>query len=99
MRFRELISKAKITIVVVSFTGAPVAQAALDEHFGAISKVCGQVSTLLIKKSALELNSKLDCKQLFTSQLLSNCKDLSCERLLTSFKKNFQGRSGSVVGE
>jgi hypothetical protein len=73
--------------------------ASLKDHFDFVEKKCSSASSLLVKKSALELNQSQDCGQTFTAQLISKCAGLSCEQLINSYKKNAQGRSGSVVGE
>lgn len=60
---------------------------------------CPDASSLLIKKSALELGATINCQQKFTEKLLGICSALDCNQLVDSFKNNIQDRTGSVVGE
>ena len=75
------------------------ASAGLIDHLDLVSRNCQEANTLLIKKSLLELKRSMNCDDHFTKQLLKNCNRLNCSILVESFKKNIQGRSGSVVGE
>lgn len=84
---------------ILLFYSSTNSWASLQDHFDFVGKKCDQATTLLIKKSALELGAKADCSQTFTAQLISKCSGLNCEELLQSYKKNAQGRSGAVVGE
>jgi hypothetical protein len=90
----------KIIFLICSFFFGSLTFGALQEHSDYVRKICDKAAPLLVKKSALELNSDANnCKQKFTSQLLIDCKALSCEQLINSINKNLHGRSGSVVGE
>lgn len=81
------------------FYSSSISWASLQDHFDFIEKKCDQASTLLIKKSALEIGNNSDCSQVFTAQLLAKCSNIKCEEIIQSYKKNAQGRSGAVVGE
>ena len=73
--------------------------AALRDHVTTVQKGCPNTSTLLIKKSAVELSSIANCDQSFTEKLLQGCSNMDCAQLMNSFKNNLQDRTGSVVGE
>ncbi len=73
--------------------------AKLGEYVDQVIKTCPDSSSLLIKKSALELTQKLHCEHKFTADLLKKCSKLSCEQLVENYNKHMKGRSGSVVGE
>ena len=92
MIFRNIILTSLI------FTSA-AAYGSLPEHIGLVKGLCPTLSPLLVKKSALELSSSNACDAKFTGQILLSCKAIDCHALVQSYKKNIQGRSGSVVGE
>jgi hypothetical protein len=92
MNFRNIFL---ISLTFVSGT----AFGSLPEHISLVRGLCPSVSPLLVKKSALELSSSNACEAKFTGQILLSCKAIDCHSLVQSYKKNIQGRSGSVVGE
>ena len=86
-------------ILFYFFVSISAAHAALRDHVLAVQRGCPNASTLLIKKSAVELSSANTCQQNYTEKLLKECSDMDCPRLVESFKYNLQDRTGSVVGE
>lgn len=82
--------------LIASFSAA---HAALRDHVITVQRGCPKASTLLIKKSAVELSSAHSCQQNYTEKLLQGCADMDCPKLVESFKNNLQDRTGSVVGE
>jgi hypothetical protein len=90
-----------INLVILSYflVAISAAHAALRDHVITVQRGCPIASTLLIKKSAVELSSAQSCQQNYTEKLLQGCSDLDCQKLIDSFKYNLQERSGSVVGE
>jgi len=90
----------KFVVLICCFFFCSLTFGALQDHSDYVRKICNKTTPLLVKKSALELNSEANnCKQKFTAQLLAGCEELSCEQLVKSINKNLHGRSGSVVGE
>ncbi len=87
-----------ILLTSLIFTSAAVF-GSLPDHIGLVRGFCTTLSPLLVKKSALELSSSNACEAKFTGQILLSCKAIDCHTLVQSYKKNIQGRSGSVVGE
>jgi hypothetical protein len=88
-----------ILIFSLAILKSGTALSGLSDHLGRVKGACPGATPLLVKKSALELNSPNACHAKFTSQILATCKAIDCHALVQSYKKNIQGRSGSVVGE
>ena len=86
-------------ILMLGIFSSFLAHAKLGEYVDQVIKFCPDTSSLLIKKSAVELTQKAHCEHKFTADLLKKCSKLSCEQLVESYNKHMKGRSGSVVGE
>ena len=73
--------------------------ASLDNYTNTILKMCPDIPSLLIKKTALEFSNNLNCDHKFSKQLLSKCQVINCNLLITAFKKNIQSNAGTIVGD
>lgn len=88
-----------ILAVTLLISACGEAKATLQEYIHQVSEKCPDSSTLLIKKSLIELKGSNQCDAKFTKQLIGNCINFNCSHLVENYKKNILGRSGSVVGE
>ena len=86
-------------IIAVTFLAFAKAYASMSDHIALVTQGCPSSNSLLIKKSLLEMKKSINCDEKFTKQLLNNCAHMDCAQLVESYKKNIQGRAGSVVGE
>lgn len=73
--------------------------AGFGNHIAQVTKNCEKISSLLVKKSLLELKHSGTCSEHFTKLLLSECEFLTCNEIIESYKKNILSNSRAVVGE
>ena len=58
-----------------------------------------KISSLLLKKSLIELIKGEGCSAKFTTLLVNKCEDLSCNRINEIYKEIEQVRAGAVIGD
>jgi hypothetical protein len=79
-----------------------LSQAGEIERFtGEIIKKCPSSNPLAVKKSMFEIiqGSEDACNRPFTSRLLMTCQNLSCQHLISEYKKTTQQFQGTVIGQ
>jgi hypothetical protein len=72
--------------------------ASLNEIITSVNTQCPQVNRLVIKKSLIELHSSRFCTGTFTTLLLNDCSQLSCNTLISISDNLSDTNSGSVIG-
>ena len=58
-----------------------------------------KMSILLLKKSLIELLHGDGCEAKFTSILIEQCEELSCDKLVSIYDQLDKVRAGAVVGD
>lgn len=58
-----------------------------------------KISTLLLKKSLIELVRGFECDGKFTSLIIKKCNQIDCRKITEIYRQVQQARPGSVVGD
>lgn len=79
----------------------PVHAGPIDRFVERLNSQCGDLNSLLVKKSMIEFHRKdgNECHGRFTKIILEECKRITCRDIKNFYKRSMAFEGGSIIGE
>ncbi len=91
----------KIILIALLFSLNSFGRSKIENYQNLIKGQCTEanVSTLLLKKSLIELVRGFECDGKFTNLIIKKCEQLDCKKISEIYRQIQQAKPGSVVGD
>ncbi len=87
-------------IILTLFLTLSIRAADFNYFVSKVQNICKLENTLIIKKTFISLmKDSTNCNNTFGQSLLSQCENIKCETILSSYFESLSHGSGNIIGE